>query len=92
MNKSNQNNVDGNVYLVLGEPSADGSGLLGTEIERQQLLLLVSLSESGLLLLRNHCQNSGDRDPHDFAENEKSRETVGQNDTHKNKKEQWLSI
>lgn len=38
-------------YLVLGEPSADSSGLLGTQIKRQELLVLVHFSQGRLLLL-----------------------------------------
>lgn len=44
-------------YLVLGKPPSDGSGLLGTQIQRQVLLILVSFPQSSFLLLGNHCQN-----------------------------------
>ena len=51
-------------YLVFGEPSTNGPGLLGAQIKRQKLLLLVSFPKSSLLLLGNHCQYLSDRQPH----------------------------
>lgn len=41
------------IYLVLGEAPANGAGLLGAEVEREQLLLLVRLTQRRLLLLRD---------------------------------------
>lgn len=41
------------IYLVLGETPANGAGLLGAEVEREQLLLLVRLTQRRLLLLRD---------------------------------------
>ncbi|KAG5557343.1 hypothetical protein RHGRI_007559 [Rhododendron griersonianum] len=39
------------LYLMLGETSADGSGFLGTQIEGQVLLVLVDFPQSSLLFL-----------------------------------------
>ena len=42
---------------MFSEASADSTGLLGTEIKRNELLVLVRLSESRLLLLGCHSQH-----------------------------------
>lgn len=51
------------------EPPADSSGLLRTEVQRQILFVLVSLSQSQLLLLGNDGQNPRNRQPHQFSAN-----------------------
>lgn len=48
------------MYLVLGEAPADGAGLLGTEVEREQVLVLVSLTQRRSLLLRHHGEHASD--------------------------------
>ena len=50
---------------MFGETPADSTGLLGTEIKRNELLVLVRLSESRLLLLGCHGQHLSDG----FADN-----------------------
>ncbi|CAL9165865.1 unnamed protein product [Musa hybrid cultivar] len=45
-------------YLMLGETAADGTSLLGTQIERDELLVLVGLPQRCLLLLRDHGAES----------------------------------
>ncbi|CAL9758378.1 unnamed protein product [Musa acuminata subsp. burmannicoides] len=45
-------------YLMLGETVADGTSLLGAEIERDELLVLVGLPQRLLLLLRDHGAES----------------------------------
>ena len=52
---------------MLGEAAADGTGLLGAEVEGEQLLLLVRLPQRGLLLLRDHRQHARDRGAHHLA-------------------------
>ena len=56
------------VYLVLGQAAADGTGLLGAEVEGEQLLLLVRLPQRRLLLLRDHREHARDRGAHHLAE------------------------
>lgn len=55
------------MYLVLGEAPADGTGLLGAEVEGEQLLLLVRLTQRRFLLLRDHRQHARDRGAHHLA-------------------------
>jgi hypothetical protein len=55
------------IYLVLGEAPADGAGLLGAEVEREQLLLLVRLTQRRLLLLRDDGQHARDGGAHNLA-------------------------
>lgn len=52
---------------MLGEAPADGAGLLGAEVEREQALLLVRLPQRRLLLLRDHRQHARDRGAHHLA-------------------------
>ena len=42
---------------MFGKAPADSTCFLGTEIERDELLVLVRFSESRLLLLRSHGQH-----------------------------------
>ena len=63
--------------LMPGELPPDGAGLLRPEIKRQELLLLVSLSQRRLLLLRDHSQNLSDPKPHNFDLGEFVRSTAG---------------
>ena len=53
--------------LVLGKTPADGAGLLGAEVEREQLLVLVRLTQRRLLLLRDHREHPRDRGTHHLA-------------------------
>lgn len=43
--------------LMFGKASADRTGFLGTEIEREELLVLVCFSKCRLLLLWSNCQD-----------------------------------
>lgn len=52
---------------MLGETPADSAGLLGAEVEREQLLVLVRLTQRRLLLLRDHREHPGDRGAHHLA-------------------------
>jgi len=56
---------------VLGEAPADGAGLLGAEVEREQLLFLVRLPQRRLLLLRDHGEHARDGGAHHLAAREK---------------------
>jgi len=56
---------------VLGEAPADGAGLLGAEVERKQLLVLVRLPQRRLLLLRDHGEHARDGGAHHLAAREK---------------------
>lgn len=47
--------------LVLGESSADGAGLLWSEVEGKVLLVLVEETELGALVGLDDCQDTGDR-------------------------------
>jgi hypothetical protein len=47
--------------LVLGEPSANGAGLLGSEVEREVLLVLVEQTQLGALVGVDDGQDAGDR-------------------------------
>ena len=60
------------IYLVLGEAPADGAGLLGAEVEREQLLLLVRLTQRRLLLLRDDGEHASDGGAHDLAAREET--------------------
>lgn len=51
---------------MLGEAPADGAGLLGAEVEREQLLLLVRLTQRRLLLLRDDGQHARDGGAHNL--------------------------
>jgi hypothetical protein len=55
------------VYLMLGEASADGAGLLGAEVEGEKLLVLVRLTQCGFLLLRDHGVHARDGGAHHLA-------------------------
>lgn len=55
------------VHLMLSKAFPDSSGLLRTQIQRQELLLLVSFPQSSLLLLGNHCQHLRNRQPHHLS-------------------------
>jgi hypothetical protein len=46
--------------LVLGESSADGTGLLGSEVEREVLLVLVEETQLGALVGLDDGQDAGD--------------------------------
>lgn len=52
---------------MLSQLPSDGASLLGPQIQWQQLLLLVSLPQSRLLLLRYHRQHLSDPEPHNLA-------------------------
>ena len=56
---------------MLGEAPADGAGLLGAEVEREQLLFLVRLPQRRLLLLRDHGEHARDGGAHHLAAREK---------------------
>lgn len=47
--------------LVLGESSANGAGLLGSEVEREVLLVLVEQTQLGALVGVDDGQDTGDR-------------------------------
>lgn len=47
--------------LVLGESSADGTGLLGSEVEREVLLVLVEQTQLSALVGVDDGQDTGDR-------------------------------
>lgn len=47
--------------LVLGESSANGAGLLWSEVEGKVLLVLVEETELGALIGLDDCQDTGDR-------------------------------
>ena len=53
---------------MLGQAAADGTGLLGAEVEGEQLLLLVRLPQRRLLLLRDHREHARDRSAHHLTE------------------------
>lgn len=71
---------------MLSEASADGSGLLGTKIKGQILLILVSFSQNRLLLLWHHRRYLRYRLPHNFSAftNTKSHTFLTQINTHSN--------
>jgi hypothetical protein len=52
---------------VLGEAAANGAGLLGAEVEREILLVLVRLPQRRLLLLRHHREHARDGGAHHLA-------------------------
>lgn len=52
---------------MLGEAAADGAGLLGAEVEGEEALLLVRLTQRRPLLLRDHRQHPRDRRAHHLA-------------------------
>jgi hypothetical protein len=60
------------MYLVLGEAPANGAGLLGAEIEREKLLLLVRLTQRRLLLLRDNGEHASDGGAHNLAAREET--------------------
>jgi len=64
------------VYLVLGQAAADGTGLLGAEVEGEKLLLLVRLPQRRLLLLRDHREHARDRGAHNLAEEPQGTGTI----------------
>lgn len=47
--------------LVLGESAAQGTGVLGSEVEREELLVLVEQAELGALVEVDDGENAGDR-------------------------------
>jgi len=52
---------------VLGEPSANGPGLLWAEIKWQILFVLVNFPQCSLLLLGNHCQHLSNGQPYNLS-------------------------
>ena len=61
---------------MLGQAAADGTGLLGAEVEGEQLLLLVSLPQRRLLFLRDHREHARDRGTHHLAEEPQGTGTI----------------
>lgn len=53
--------LQGLLTLVLGQPSANGTGLLCAKVERHVLLVLVEKTELGALVGVDDCENLGDR-------------------------------
>jgi len=47
--------------LVLGESAAQGTGVLGSEVEREELLVLVEQAELGALVEVDDGENASDR-------------------------------
>lgn len=47
--------------LVLGESAAQGTGVLGSEVEREERLVLVEQAELGALVEVDDGENAGDR-------------------------------
>lgn len=61
---------------MLGQAAADGTGLLGAEVEGEKLLLLVRLPQRRLLLLRDHREHARDRGAHHLAEEPQGTGTI----------------
>ena len=57
---------------MLGEAPANSAGLLGAEVEREQLLLLVRLTQRRLLLLRDDGEHARDGGAHNLAAREET--------------------